>query len=150
MRHFAVLKEYFAKYRYRILLGILALLIVNGLQLLLPRIVKYVVDGINDSRMADASLFRWALIILLIAIFMALFRFFWRYFVLGTSHRIREHLRNRFFAHLQSLSMTYFNTTKTGELMALATNDILAVRRAVGIGIVIIVDTYFLPLALLL
>ncbi|TET22473.1 MAG: ABC transporter ATP-binding protein [Candidatus Cloacimonadota bacterium] len=150
MRHFAVLKEYFAKYRYRILLGILALVIVNGLQLLLPRIVKYVVDGIINSRMTDVSLLRWAFIILIIAIFMALFRFFWRYFVLGTSHRIREHLRNRFFAHLQSLSMTYFNNTKTGELMALATNDILAVRRAVGIGIVIIVDTVFLTIGALI
>ncbi len=150
MRNFAVLKEYFLRYKYRILLGLVALTIVNGLQLILPRIVKYVIDGINAGKIAGFSLLKFALIIVVISIIMAFFRFFWRYFILGTSHKIRELLRNRFFSHLQTLSFNYFNNTKTGELMALATNDILAVRRAVGIGIVIIVDTIFLTIGALI
>lgn len=147
MRHFLVLKEYFLRYKYRILLGLIALTIVNGLQLILPQIARYVVDSLDEGIMTGSGLIKWALVILLVAVFMAGFRFFWRYFVLGTSHKIRELLRNRFFDHLQKLSFTFFNNTKTGELMALATNDILAVRRAVGIGIIIIVDTGFLIIA---
>ncbi|MCK4575520.1 ATP-binding cassette domain-containing protein, partial [candidate division WOR-3 bacterium] len=150
MKHFIVLKEYFIKYKNRIMLGLIALIIVNWLQLILPRFVKYVVDDINTGKMTGISLYKWALLILLVAFFMAFFRFFWRYFILGTSHKIRELLRNRFFSHLQTLSWDYFSNTKTGELMALATNDILAVRRAVGIGIVIIVDTIFLAIGSLI
>ncbi|MBA7623888.1 putative multidrug resistance ABC transporter ATP-binding/permease protein YheI [subsurface metagenome] len=150
MRNFAVLKEYFLMYKHRIMLGLIALTIVNALQLILPRIVKYAVDGINTGITAGFSLLRFAFFILFISIFMAIFRFFWRYFVLGTSHKIRELLRNKFFEHLQNLSFSYFNNTKTGELMALATNDILAVRRAVGIGIVILTDTIFLTVGSLI
>jgi ATP-binding cassette subfamily B multidrug efflux pump len=149
VRNFAVLRVYFVKYKKRIFLGLIALLIVNGLQLILPRIAKYVVDGLNSGIMTGGGLLKWAFVILLVAVFMAVCRFFWRFYVLGTSHKIRELLRNKFFSHLQTLSFNYFNNTKTGELMALATNDILAVRRAVGIGIIIIVDTIFLTLAAL-
>ncbi len=150
MRHFLVLKEYFLRYKYRILVGLIALTIVNGLQLILPQIARYVVDNLDAGTMGGKELVKWALIILLVAVFMAMCRFVWRYFVLGTSHKIRELLRNRFFDHLQELSFTFFNNTKTGELMALATNDILAVRRAVGIGIIIIIDTIFLIIASLI
>jgi ATP-binding cassette subfamily B protein len=150
LRHFLVLKEYFLKYKFRILLGLIALVIVNGLQLILPQIARHVVDGLDAGSMDSRGLLTWALIILLVAVFMAVSRFFWRYFVLGTSHKIRELLRNRFFDHLQELSFSFFNDTKTGELMALATNDILAVRRAVGIGIIIIIDTVFLIVASLI
>ncbi|MCK4233106.1 ABC transporter ATP-binding protein, partial [candidate division WOR-3 bacterium] len=100
MKHFIVLKEYFIKYKNRIMLGLIALIIVNWLQLILPRFVKYVVDDINTGKMTGISLYKWALLILLVAFFMAFFRFFWRYFILGTSHKIRELLRNRFFSHL--------------------------------------------------
>lgn len=150
MRHFLVLKEYFLKFKKRIFLGLVALIVVNGLQLILPQIARHVVDGLDAGIVSNKSLLSWALIILLVAVFMAVCRFFWRYFVLGTSHKIRELLRNRFFDHLQDLSFTFFNNTKTGELMALATNDILAVRRAVGIGIIIIIDTAFLIIASLI
>jgi ATP-binding cassette subfamily B multidrug efflux pump len=150
LRHFLVLKEYFLKYKSRILLGLVALTVVNGLQLILPQIARRVVDALDAGIIDGRGLIRWALVILLVAVFMAVCRFFWRYFVLGTSHKIRELLRNRFFDHLQELSFTFFNNTKTGELMALATNDILAVRRAVGIGIIIIVDTIFLIIASLI
>jgi ATP-binding cassette subfamily B multidrug efflux pump len=147
LRHFLVLKEYFLKYKFRILLGLVALTVVNGLQLIIPQIARFVVDGLNAETMTGEGLLKWAFVILVVAVFMAVCRFFWRYFVLGTSHKIRELLRNRFFDHLQKLSFSFFNNNKTGELMALATNDILAVRRAVGIGVIIIIDTLFLVLA---
>ena len=150
MRNFAILKKYFLRYKYRILLGLIALIIVDGLQLVIPRILKYAVDGINTGKLATFGLFKFGVFIVSIAVVIAIFRFFWRYFVIGTSLKIQEHLRNRFFSHLQGLSFSYFNNTKTGELMALATNDILAVRRAIGPGIVILTDTIFLTIASLI
>jgi ATP-binding cassette subfamily B multidrug efflux pump len=150
LRNFAVLKEYFLKYRYRILMGLIALVIVNALQLIPPRIFGYAIDGLNTGEITILTLVKYALIIIAIAVAMALFRFCWRYFVIGTSLKIQELVRNKFFSHLQTLSFNYFNNTKTGELMALATNDILAVRRAVGIGLVILTDTIVLTLASLI
>ncbi|TES92733.1 MAG: ABC transporter ATP-binding protein [Candidatus Cloacimonadota bacterium] len=150
MRNFLVLKEYFLKYKFRIFLGLVALIITDGLQLIIPRILKYAVDGINAGEISGFLLLKFAFFILLISIFIAFFRFCWRYFVIGTSLKILELLRDRFFSHLQTLSFNFFNNTKTGELMALATNDILAVRRAVGIGLVILTDTIVLTIASLI
>lgn len=150
MKHFAVLKEYFLKYKYRIMLGLVALVIVNTLQLIPPRIFGYAIDGLNTGEITMLTLVKYALIIIAIAVAMAFFRFCWRYFVIGTSLKIQELVRNKFFSHLQTLSFNYFNNTKTGELMALATNDILAVRRAVGIGLVILTDTIVLTMASLI
>jgi len=150
LRNFAALKEYFLKYKNRIFLGLIALIIVDGLQLILPRIIKYTVDGINRGKVSPSALIKFALFIIFLSLIIAIFRFCWRYLILGTSHKIRELLRNRFFSHLQDLSFNFFNNAKTGELMALATNDILAVRRAVGIGIVIFTDTIFLTIGALI
>jgi len=150
LRNFLVLKEYFLKYKFRIFLGLVALIITDGLQLIIPRILKYAVDGINAGEISGFLLLKFAFFILLISIFIAFFRFCWRYFVIGTSLKILELLRDRFFSHLQTLSFNFFNNTKTGELMALATNDILAVRRAVGIGLVILTDTIVLTIASLI
>jgi len=147
LRHFATLKKYFIKFLPRLIIGVIALIIVDGLQLVIPRILKYAVDGINTGKIQGILLFKFALAIVLISVLIAVFRFFWRYFVIGSSMRIQELLRNRFFSHLQTLSFSYYNSTKTGELMALASNDILAVRRAIGIGLVILTDTIFLSIA---
>lgn len=147
MRNFATLKRYFIKFLPRLIIGVIALVIVDGLQLVIPRILKYAVDGINTGKIQGSILLKFAFLIVLVSILIAVFRFFWRYFVIGTSLRIQELLRNRFFSHLQALSFDYYNNTKTGELMALASNDILAVRRAVGIGLVILTDTVFLSIA---
>jgi ATP-binding cassette subfamily B protein len=87
-----------------------------------------------------ADLITYGLYIAGIALLIGFFRYFWRYLILGTARRIEEALRNRLFSHLQTLSLGFFQETKTGDLMAHATNDIDAVRMAVGMGLVAITD----------
>ena len=76
-----------------------------------------------------------------------IFRYLWRRFLLGTSRRVEEGLRNRLFTHIQTLSASYFDKTRTGDLMAHATNDIQQVRMATGMGLVAINDAIVLGAA---
>jgi ATP-binding cassette subfamily B protein len=79
----------------------------------------------------------------------ALGRFFWRFFINGSSRRIENELRERLFAHLQALSTTFYGKSKTGDLMAHMTNDMNAIRMATGMAFVSFVDGFFLTLAIL-
>ncbi len=70
----------------------------------------------------------------------------WRIYIIGTSKKLEFELRNKLFSHLLTLSTNYFNKSKTGDLMAHATNDINAVRAALGPGIVMIIDAIFITI----
>jgi len=144
MKAFLTLKEYFLEAKWRLLAGFISLLVVDGLQLLIPRIIKWAVDDLTEGRVNAPGLFRYAVYIVIIAVSMNFVRFFWRYFIIGTSRKIEEKLRNRLFAHIQTLSFRFFNDTKTGDLMAHATNDMNAVRMATGIGLVAAADSIVL------
>jgi ATP-binding cassette subfamily B protein len=142
-----LIRPYFREHRYRILAGLLSLIVVDVLQLFVPRIVKAVVDDLTQLRASADGLLRYALMIAAIALLIGLFRYLWRFWLLGTSRRIEEGLRNRLFAHLQTLSASYFGRVKTGDLMAHATNDIQQVRMAAGMGLVALNDAVVLGAA---
>jgi len=146
-KSFSLIKPYFAEKKVLILIGLLSLMAVDGLQLFIPRIIKWAVDDLTGLQITPTGLTIYGLQIALIAVFMGIFRTIWRRCLLGTSRRVEEGLRNELFAHLQSLSVPYFDRTKTGDLMAHATNDIQQVRMAAGMGLVAINDAIFLGLA---
>jgi ATP-binding cassette subfamily B protein len=83
----------------------------------------------------------------IIAVLISAFRYVWRRCLLGTSRRVEEGLRNRLFAHIQTLSASYFDRTQTGDLMAHATNDIQQIRMATGMGMVALNDAIVLGTA---
>jgi ATP-binding cassette, subfamily B, multidrug efflux pump len=124
--------------------GLLALIIVDLLQLFIPRVVKWAVDALTLTGATRAQLFRYALYLVACGCCIGVFRYIWRRCLLGTARRVEEGLRNRLFNHLQSLSADYFDKTPTGDLMAHATNDINQVRMASGMGMVAINDAVFL------
>jgi ATP-binding cassette subfamily B multidrug efflux pump len=130
--------------RWRFLIGLMALLSVDVLQLLIPRVIKYAIDDLTLGRISPSHLLIYAGEILLLAVGIGGFRYIWRYLLLGASRRIEKALRDRFFLHLQTLSFSYFSRTKVGDLMAHATNDIEAVRMSIGLGLVFFVDTLIL------
>jgi len=136
-----------AKYRWTVLLGLASLLVVDGMQLVIPRIIKWAVDDLTAGTAKSGDLVRYGLIIGGLAAGIAVFRFTWRFFIIGTSRRIEEDIRNDIFMHLQSLSARYYAENRTGDLMAHATNDLNAVRMACGIGIVATTDAVLLGLA---
>ena len=142
-----LIKPYFIENRVKIMIGLLSLIIVDLLQLFIPRIIKRVVDDLTAFKLDGWQLFSYALLMIGIAVFIGIFRYIWRRCLLGTARRIEEGLRNRLFGHLQCLSAAYFDKVKTGDLMAHATNDIQQIRRATGMGMVALNDAIVLGLA---
>ena len=133
--------------RSRILLGLLCLIAVDFLQLFIPRVIKWAVDDLTSFNVDLITLFLYALYIVGIAIMIGIFRYVWRRCLLGTSRRVEEGLRNMLFAHIQTLSASYFDKVKTGDLMAHATNDIQHIRMATGMGMVALTDAIVLGTA---
>jgi ATP-binding cassette subfamily B multidrug efflux pump len=141
---FRSLKNDFIENRWRILIGLVALLIVDVLQLLIPRIIKYVIDDLTSGTISSRRLLLYGAEVLILALGIGGFRYVWRYLLLGAARRVEMALRDRLFQHLQTLSFSYFARTKVGDLMAHATNDIEAVRMAIAMGVVFLVDTIIL------
>ncbi len=144
MKSFKTLKNDFIANRLQILIGLIALLIVDVLQLFIPRVIKYVIDDLTLGIISPSRLLLYGLEVLILALGIGSFRYIWRYFLLGTARRIEKALRDRLFIHLQTLSSSYFSHTKVGDLMAHATNDIDAVRMSLSLGVVFLVDTIIL------
>jgi ATP-binding cassette subfamily B protein len=142
-----LIKPYFIENRVLIFFGLVCLIIVDFLQLFIPRILKWAIDDLTAMQIDLRGLFLYSVWMVGIALMIGIFRYFWRHCLLGTSRRVEEGLRNTFFAHIQILSASYFDQTKTGDLMAHATNDIQQIRMATGMGMVALNDSIVLGMA---
>jgi len=134
------LRKYFSKYKKRYLAGIFVLIIIDILQLRIPLIIGNAVDFLKTQGSELAGLRRYVLLVVGIGIVVAIGRFIWRHMIFGTSRFIEYDIRNELFSHLEKLSLKYYNKNKTGDIMAHMTNDLNAVRMAVGPGVLMIVD----------
>jgi ATP-binding cassette subfamily B multidrug efflux pump len=147
MKATTLIKPYFVENRFKIVIGLISLIIVDVLQLIIPRIIKWAVDGLTQLQIDLGRLLVYAIDMALIAVAIGAFRYVWRWCLLGTSRRVEEGLRNRLFTHIQALSASYFDRTSTGDLMAHATNDIQQIRMATGMGLVALNDAIVLGAA---
>ncbi len=147
MKSTALIKPYFIENRVPIFFGLVCLIIVDLLQLFIPRILKWAIDDLTALQIDSKGLFFYSAWMVAIALMIGIFRYLWRRCLLGTSRRVEEGLRNRFFAHIQILSVSYFDKAKTGDLMAHATNDIQQIRMATGMGMVALNDSIVLCMA---
>jgi len=147
MKSYRLVKPYFLERKVWVLVGLFSLFVVDILQLFIPRIIKWAVDDLTIGNVEGAQLARYAFYVVGVAVVIGGFRYIWRRCLIGTSRRVEEGLRNRLFAHIQSLSAGYFDKTKTGDLMARATNDVQHVRMAVGMGMVALTDAVVLTVA---
>ncbi|KAB3530355.1 ABC transporter ATP-binding protein [Alkaliphilus pronyensis] len=144
MGHFITLKSFFLRNKWFYILGIAWLLIVDILQLLIPEVLRRFTDQLQANNLSSTDVFKYGIYIIGIGCGIAFFRFLWRIYIMGTSRRLEYELRNRLFSHLLKLSTNYYTNHKTGDLMAHATNDINAIRMALGPGIVMITDAIFI------
>ncbi len=144
---FDLIAPYFRQNRLSIGTGLICLIVVDFLQLMIPRVIKSVVDRLTLFSVTPDQLLPYALVIVALAGAIAVFRYAWRWCLLGTSRKIEEGLRNQLFAHIQSLSAEYFDQTRTGDIMAHATNDLLQIRMATGMGLVALNDAVVLGTA---
>ncbi|MBW2601752.1 MAG: ABC transporter ATP-binding protein [Deltaproteobacteria bacterium] len=147
MRSYRLVKPYIIEKKVTIIVGLFSLFVVDILQLFIPRIIKWAVDDLTIRNVGGSKLVHYALYIVIVALVIGVFRFLWRRCLIGTSRRVEEGIRNLLFFHIQSLSAGYFDKTKTGDLMAHATNDIQHVRMAFGMGMVALTDALVLGIA---
>lgn len=151
MTQFSLLQEYLWKYRIYFLIGLLALIIVDLLQIAVPWVIRDAIDHLaSDTAPEPRRMIYYGAAILGISLGVGLTRFVWRYCIIGISRRIEEDLRNRFYRHLLSLDFRYFDKTPIGDLMAYATNDIEAVRMMCGMALVAATDSLLLMAASLI
>ncbi|NLK43772.1 MAG: ABC transporter ATP-binding protein [Tissierellia bacterium] len=144
MSAFVTLKSFFKRHKWSYLIGVTWLLFIDLIQLLVPQILRSFTDNLRDGLLDPPGIIKHAFLIILTGVLIAIGRFFWRIYILGTSRELEYYLRKRLFNHLLTLSPNYFNTHKTGDLMAHATNDVNAVRMAIGQGTIMIVDSVFM------
>ena len=138
------LLSYIKKYRLIISVGIALLMIVDMFQLVIPRIIKNVLDALGGQTFSHELILKNALYILMLAAGMVILRFFWRICIFMPSRKIETGMRNDLFRHLTNLPFSFFNTAKTGDLMALLINDLSAVRMATGPALIGITDAVFM------
>ncbi len=144
MKSFLSIKEFIIEQKKYYILGIIFLILIDAIQLLVPLILKGLTDDLQDGTLNKNKIYLYIVLILSSGLFVGIGRYFWRIYIIGSSRSIEYRLRNKFFKHLLSLNSYFFNTHKTGDLMAHATNDINAIRMALGPGTIMIVDSSFL------
>jgi len=148
LKNFKPLWVYFVRNRWALAAGMLSLLFVDFLQLVIPLVIKQAIDLlVIKADAAGSLLLKLAGIILAMALLIALLRYVWRRLIFGHSRIVEQGLRNRMYAHLQTLSPSFFQKTPTGDIMARAINDINAVRMASGMGLVALIDGSVLGMA---
>ena len=149
-RAYRSLVPYLKRHRRQYISGLIFLIITDLCQLYLPQLIRRAVDMVAGGSCSLGNLLPIALQMVGVAMFIALGRFLWRSGINGASRQIEQELRDRVYAHLQTLSSTFYGKNKTGDLMAHMTNDITAVRMATGIGFAIAVDGFFMIVSVLL
>src|SRR5579859_6584400 len=142
------LRPYFWKHRYTLLWGALCVLLTNIIWVLFPQVVRQAIDDLNQG-VTRHKIVVYPLLLIAIALSKGVFQFLTRWLVIGISREIEYDLRNDIFAHLESLALPYYQKTRTGDIMARATNDLNAVRMLLGPAIMYTANTLVFTVAAL-
>jgi ATP-binding cassette, subfamily B, multidrug efflux pump len=134
------LLPYFKKYRRSYAVGTICVFLTNGIWILFPLVIRRAVDDLHLG-VTRQKLGYYALALLAVAAAKGIFQFLTRWIVIGVSREIEFDLRNDLFRHLESLSYSYYQRTRTGDIMARATNDLNAVRLLLGPAIMYSANT---------
>jgi len=134
------LYPYLKKYRWGYFWGTLAVFLNNGIWILFPQVIRRAIDALNAG-VTHQKLVTYAGLLLAVVFVKGIFQFLTRWVVIGISRDIEFDLRNDLFTHLESLSHSFYQKTRTGDVMARATNDLNAVRMLLGPGIMYTANT---------
>ncbi|MDO8142208.1 MAG: ABC transporter ATP-binding protein [Candidatus Brocadiales bacterium] len=137
-----VYRVFVKKYKRYFIIGTLSLIAVDIINIFPPLIIKKAIDVFsNEVNLPKIAVLSGLFI--LVSFLLGVCRYLWRIHFIGTSFRCDYDLRMAFFGHIETLSRKFFQKYKTGDLMSRATNDIGAVRMAVGPGLLIGLDAIF-------
>ncbi len=131
---------YLKKYRGSYFIGTICVLVNNGVWILFPLVLRRAIDGLQGG-VTREKLLTYSLELMGVAAIKGIFQFLTRWIVIGISREIEFDLRNDLFRHLESLSYSYYQRTRTGDIMARATNDLNAVRMLLGPAIMYSANT---------
>jgi len=131
---------YLRKYRATFWVGALCVLFNNCVWILFPLVIRRAIDDLNQG-VTLHKLLTYSGWLLAVAGTKAIFQFLTRWILIGVSREIEFDLRNDLFTHLERLSYSFYQRTRTGDIMARATNDLNAVRMLVGPGIMYTANT---------
>ena len=150
------INRYYLKNAPVLLLGLLALLMVDYIQLLIPQFYRLVINGVNLGQVVvngqtlpftkEVLLQYICLPMIWIVVLMVIGRFLWRICFFGSAVRVAANLRERMFDHSRQLSQQYYQVNKVGNLMSLYTNDIDTIQECFGDGILMFFDALVLGL----
>src|SRR3989440_1436255 len=142
------LVPYLKKYRRSYIIGTICVFCNNGIWILFPQVIRRAVDDMHMG-VTRHKLATYALLLLAVAATKGIFQFLTRWVVIGVSREIEFDLRKHLFRHLEGLSHSFYQRTRTGDIMAKATNDLNAVRMLLGPGFMYTANTVvFTALAL--
>jgi ATP-binding cassette subfamily B multidrug efflux pump len=150
VRLFAQLSWFFLREWRRYLSAVSLLILVSILQLIPPRLVGVIVDGVTESHFSTGQILKWVGLMALIAVMVYLLRYFWRVLLFGASYRLAVELRESYYRQLCRQNPTFYLRHRTGDLMARATNDVDRVVFAAGEGVLTLVDSLVMGCAVLI
>lgn len=136
MEDWRFIMQYIKKHKWQYLAGIITLFVVDFANLYIPKITGTITDGLAAHTLNWSGVKGCLFTLLLLGFTLALGRFFWRFFLFGASRSIEKELRNDMFAHLEKMSVNFFNENKTGDLMTRFTSDLNAIRMAIGMAVI--------------
>src|SRR5438067_2095568 len=146
-----LVRRYTLAYKREWLLGVVFAIGATGFGLITPWLLRQAIDHFSSGHsQLGWSLEATAVAIVGVAVLEAISRFFARFVITGASRRIEYDLRNRYFAHLETLEPAFFVRFRTGDLVARATNDLSAVRQLFGPALYSVLTTMLLVVVALL
>ncbi len=148
------INRYYLRYAPSLLLGVLALIVVDYAQLKVPEFYRLIINGINDGAvLIDGAMIPFDLNFLLdriclpmitVIVCLVIGRFLWRICFFGSAIKVETDIRGRMFDHAKELSQEYYQVNKVGNMMSLFTNDLETVQDCFGSGVMMFCDALFL------
>lgn len=150
MKPLKFLWPYVMRHKWRYLLGIVTLFVVDYANLFIPQFTGEITDGLSDRTMDMHAVAGVLVKILILGVTLAVGRFLWRFFIFGSARKIEKEIRDDMFSHLETMDVEYYNSHKTGDLMTRFTSDIQSIRMSIGPAIISIFDATVMAVMVIL
>lgn len=149
LSNYKTLIPYLYRYRFQYITGFICLLIVDAAQVIIPLFLQQAIDSIVAGDFTAGTIIKPAAAMVVMMTIVSGGRFLWRYFIHGSARRIETEMRAALFDHFLTLSYDFFQKNKIGDMLSRSTNDLDAVRVAIGMGLVALVDGTVMAVSIL-
>lgn len=136
MNAFHFILQYIKRHKFQYVAGMITLFVVDFANIYIPKMTGTITDGLTAQSIDWHGVKTYLFYIFLLGLTLAIGRFLWRFFLFGAARSIEKELRNDMFAHLEKMSVEYYNEHKTGDLMTRFTSDLNAVRMSIGPAVI--------------